>query len=141
MIRAEERYAINEAAVLHETVDEETIAINLESGTYYALSASAFAVWQELTRRATAEGIARTVAGYYEGSIERVREAVYDFLDLLLAENLIRPEKPQAAPAGPPLVWPPAHLAEPFASSFEKYTDLSEELSGARWELFSSGLV
>ena len=41
------RYRVNEPGVIHQSIDGETVIINLDSGAYYSLDAVGAVIWAE----------------------------------------------------------------------------------------------
>lgn len=120
---------INSPSVVSETVDDEVIIINLDSGAYYSLQGTAAAIWELIEKHETCTGIAADICRHYEGDDARIRSEVSRFLDKLEAENLIvadgqqasaAPVPPQGGAADPKPVFHPPNLS--------KYTDMEHFL-------------
>lgn len=120
------RFRINMPPVIHQTLDGEVIAVNLDTGVYYSLRGSAASVWGSLERRASVgEAVADAVARY-DGPPPSIEAAVARFIEELEAEGLIaalggdEPREP-AQPDG--------EVGVPFAEPvLDKYTDMQELL-------------
>ena len=56
-------YRINSPSVIHETIDDEVVIINLDKGHYYSLDGCGSDIWLGLTGGATPAAIAATFAG------------------------------------------------------------------------------
>lgn len=95
-------YAINTSKAISETLDGETIIINLETGTYYSMNPAGTALWA-----AIGEGKA----------ISAEASGVRTFLDTLLADGLITPRETAGTLA--------ASVDDPVIT---KYTDMQEML-------------
>jgi hypothetical protein len=119
------RYRIGGPQVIHQTIDGEVVAINLQSGRYYSLRGSAAALWRAIERRPDRAGLlAEMRAGYAGTSDEPIDRFLAELTEegLLVAETVAHEEPPDAAvPAadGRPAFEPPR---------LEKFTDLSQML-------------
>lgn len=74
--------------VIYQTVDSETVIINLENGRYYSLDATASAVWEDLMRQYAPETIR---ASFVRGG-DMAKEALDGFIKELVDEQLIEPD-------------------------------------------------
>jgi hypothetical protein len=115
-IEPDRRFRLRGAPIIHDTIDNETIAINQLSGAYYSLDGASALVWQRLAEGASAAQIAGELTADYPAPAEALRAKVADFLAELLAEELIvpadqgsaaqeapaRPSRPTTTPAGLP---------------------------------------
>ena len=94
----ETEFRINAPKVISETIDGETIIINLESGNYFSLNASGGDLWQELVRNASRTAILQSLCRRYSLSADQAKVDIEDFLARLSQENLIA-ARPAASPA------------------------------------------
>jgi hypothetical protein len=85
-------YRINAPKVIHETIDGETVLVNLDSGNYYSLDGAGADVWGLLERGAPVEGIIGWVAGRYTGDRANIEKAVCQLIEALQREELILPD-------------------------------------------------
>ncbi len=84
-----DRYRVNQPAVIHQTIDGETVIIHLERGLYYSLDATGAHVWEGLAAgRSSAEVIER-LAGRFPSERAEVGAAVDSLVDRLRSEELI----------------------------------------------------
>ena len=118
-------YRVNEGAVIHETIDGETVVIDLSTGTYFSLRDSAAAIWSLVVTGTTAESAAVALAERYDGSPELLQAAAAELLEELARENLV------VSTAGVIASLPPAAHADgerlPFTRPvLEKYTDMQD---------------
>jgi hypothetical protein len=115
-------YLINPQA-MHETIDGETIIIDLSTGTYYSLRGSAPAVWAALVDGGDGEAIVGALERVYDAAPGAISAAVESFLQQLEAVQLI-------APGGDPAV--PHDAADPAQRlpfeepRLERYDDLQD---------------
>lgn len=110
---------------MHETLDGETIVIDLSTGTYYSLRGSAPAIWQALVTGASREAILGALEHHYDAAREELAEAVNAFLSQLEAENLITGRR-GGVPATASAVGK-ARTRSPFEPPvLEKYEDMQD---------------
>jgi hypothetical protein len=99
------RYRQRGAPIIHDTIDNETIAINQLSGTYYSLEGAAAVAWDALRDGASVSHIARRLESTYDAQGEPLEQPVAAFIGELLAEELIvegAPDSDGAAEANGP---------------------------------------
>jgi hypothetical protein len=118
---------ITNPQVIHETIDGETIIIDLETGTYFSLRGAAPVIWNALAAGATSEQIVTRVTANYVVEEEQATSAVSAFLQELVDSHLIA-----SSPGGGPEASPAATsdpVAEPVAFEaprLERYTDMQD---------------
>jgi hypothetical protein len=112
--------------VTHERLDDEVIAINLETGAYYALDDVAADCWIVSAGGATVDDLVGAVVDRYDVDESQARLDVAVFLDELLRENLLTADDGTATtpPALPPLAGKAAYVAP----AVQKYDDLEDLL-------------
>lgn len=121
---AREGMRIGTPQIIHESIDGETIIINLETGTYYSAKGSAALVWALVDQN---PGVAESklvegVAASYGTTVESVETGVVAFLAGLRSDNLV-------VSADQGLDAPIETLAtrEPYvAPNLETYTDMQD---------------
>lgn len=124
-------YRANSPHVVSETIDGESIVINLESGSYYSLRGTAADVWSLVAPGGTAEATAAVLATRYAGAPFDLVGLVSAFIARLRDEGLVV-ESPAAREAAPDAS--EARVAEPGARptfappTFERYEDLQDLL-------------
>jgi hypothetical protein len=82
-------YRVNTPRVMHETIDDEVIVIDLNTGSYYSLRAAGAAIWHAVDRGLPEDEIPDAVATRYEGASEEIASAVAELLRELTEEGLI----------------------------------------------------
>jgi hypothetical protein len=132
-VSAEAGYEINRPQVVAEVVDDEVVAINLESGCYYSIRGLGTPVWLGVARHASPAQIAAALLERGDGDRAAVEAAVVGFLAELEREGLIRQSANGAAAAETaPLEstsGKPADDAGPFEPPvLEKFTDMEDLL-------------
>jgi hypothetical protein len=98
-----DRFRVNQPAVIHQTIEGETVIIHLERGLYYSLDATGAEVWQGLAAGRSPAEVSDRLAARHPSEQEAVAPAVGSLVDRLLSEELIVPLD-GVAPAGEPAV-------------------------------------
>lgn len=117
-------YVTNPQA-MHETIDGETIVIDLSTGTYYSLRGSGPTIWNAVASGASREAIIDDLEKAYEASPGEIEQATDAFLSELEAELLIA----QGNGAGPVArsTPTPVDTRSPFEQpKLEKYEDMQD---------------
>lgn len=83
-----ERIRINVPKVVHETIDGETIVLNLDKGNYYSLLGAGADIWKLIESGTPAREIVENMQRDYEGTKENIEAAVNRFLTELVQEGL-----------------------------------------------------
>jgi hypothetical protein len=110
--------------VIHETIQGETIIIDLATGTYYSLLGSGPAIWEELAAGAATAVILDRAVERFEGDPAEIRGAVEAFIRDLEEQQLIAPTD-AGGRNGAGLA--PATDRTPFvAPKLETYTDMQD---------------
>jgi hypothetical protein len=120
------RFRVRGAPIIHDTIDNETIAINQLTGAYYSLEGPSAAAWQLLVDGSSGAQIAERLAERYEAEPAVLAEAVEAFLAELRGDELIAESEPELVDEGANRQ-PPATPAvrEPFGGlRLQRYTDL-----------------
>jgi hypothetical protein len=120
-------FRIQTPQVISETIDGETIIINLESGHYFSLNHSGGQVWNDIQAGFSARQIEEMLLRCYPQAGTTVSQAVSEFLKVLVEESLVVPAE---APSHPPL--PSLATGEsdrPFEKpALQKYEDMQDLL-------------
>jgi Coenzyme PQQ synthesis protein D (PqqD) len=82
-------YRVNSPRVMHETIDDEVIVVDLSTGSYYSLRATGAAVWQALDGGLSEREISDAMIVRYDGAAEEITAAVAELLRELTEEGLI----------------------------------------------------
>src|SRR5580692_6923849 len=75
-------------AVVHEDFGDETVIVNLETGSYYSTKSAGATIWAMVTRGAARTEIVRRVCADYSGDPEEIASMTSSFLDELIGECL-----------------------------------------------------
>lgn len=131
----EARYYVTNPQVIHETIDGETIIIDLASGTYFSLLGAAPAIWNGLAGGESDQEIIDRLQSSTTAEAAEIEASVQSFLAELVTDQLIAPRvdgagapaSANAAPAQPPV--PPTGSVGPVAfvtPKLERFTDMQE---------------
>jgi hypothetical protein len=82
-------FRINTPTVIHETIDDEVVIIDFDSGSYYSLDKVGADIWNLLQDGAAVTEIVQEVARRYEGRRVDIEEAVNRLIAELQQENII----------------------------------------------------
>ena len=123
------RLAVGGSHVISETIDGETVVINLDSGVYFSLGGTASDVWEAAVEGTALSDLLADLHARYDGEEPAIRGAVEGLLAEMEADGLVRrvPRGPSDNPAGPE----PAPNGErrPFAPpTLERFTDIQDLL-------------
>jgi len=120
-------FKINSPKVIHETIDGETVIVNLDSGNYYSLDSLGADIWDAIGKGIPVDYIIGDISCRYNGEREEVDRTIRQFIDELLQEALISPLE-----GGGDRHEPPTEIADghpPFkAPTLQKYSDMQDLL-------------
>jgi hypothetical protein len=75
--------------ILHDTIEGETVVIDLRSGTYFRFDGAATYAWSVLLGRVTEDELVNRLAVAYAGPREAIAEQVHGFLLALYRDGII----------------------------------------------------
>lgn len=138
------RYTTNAPRIIHETIDDDTVVIDTETGIYYSITGCGYLFLPVLDHGADADSLMAGLSAAYRMDPDDLRPVVDDFLARLLAESLIVPvpAEPVTESTAADTTLPfPANLASYAPPAMEKFTDMHElllmdpihEVSDAGW--------
>lgn len=117
-------YRVNEQKIIHETLEGETILINLETGNYYSMNETGSVAWELLIAHHSPEQITAAFASLYTIESDQVRSELPAFFEELSRQELILPS--EEAPA---LIEPLSPTNKPYTTpSIQTYEDMQEML-------------
>ncbi|MCE5211508.1 MAG: PqqD family protein [Deltaproteobacteria bacterium] len=82
-------YKINESKAISETIDGETIIINLETGYYYSVNKTATVIWNEIQKHNSVKNISQHFLNHYDTDISTVENSIKEIICLFLKDELI----------------------------------------------------
>jgi|SRR5947209_9107111 len=122
MLRAK-NFHVDPGRVVHETIDDETIIIDLDTGIYYSLRGSAPTIWALVMQGCPGTQIVEEMQRRHPGDARKVSDATTELIMRLLEEGLIaysgRGAHPEGVTEHSPD--PPEAFSEPL---LEKYDDM-----------------
>ena len=83
--------------IVHDTIEGETVVIDLQRGTYFRFDGAATHAWNVLLERATEDELVDRVAACYAAPREAIAAQVHDFLITLYRDGIIRGEAASTA--------------------------------------------
>ena len=113
-------------SVTHERLDDEVIAIDLDSGAYFALDDVAADCWSILAGGGSLDAAVRAVVDRFDVEPETARNDVESFADQLVQERLLEPGDTAPVPVSAPARVGPTREYRP--PSVERFDDLEELL-------------
>ena len=121
-------FRVNSPPVVLETIDEETIIVNLDTGSYYDLNHVGGQVLHTLNAGADLEAAIDSVTARYDVERELVADPVRALVEDLAQEGIIVPAAEPASNGAPPAAeaGPPTRRYEDPALA--KFTDMQELL-------------
>lgn len=75
--------------LVHETIEGETVVVNLESGSYYSLVGVGSVIWTELEAGRTVDEIITLLTREYDASHQEIETAIREFLESLVQEEIV----------------------------------------------------
>jgi len=128
-------YHINEPRIAHETIDNETIIIDFETGVYFSARAEANLIWQALCKGHNLEIITESLAVGFKEDRHLIFSQVKEFVTQLLEREIIMEVTPEQSASEIPSDVKQEHIvtSDPLASDFKQpileiHTDMQELL-------------
>jgi hypothetical protein len=114
-------FVVDPERVVHETIEGETILINLEAGTYHSLLGSGPELWRLLAAGAPEGEIVKALTERHGADEQRVAADTARLIDELERQGLITPGEPSGQAVAPAEADPPASqgFATPELQSFD----------------------
>ena len=94
-------YRINRPKVISEVFDDEVVAVNFDTGSYYGLRTTALTIWNLLEQGASTQPLTRHMTSLYHGDQQTIGETVSEFLEQLRTHGLIAEASSAPVDAGP----------------------------------------
>jgi len=122
----QEVYRVRADGIASETIQGETVVLDLATGAYFSLSAAASVAWLMLQSGSSKPAMAAALKQHYEGGDAAIDAATDAFVAALLQEGVIETVPDAAAEAAAPA---PATSRAPFPGlDIQRYTDIQELL-------------
>ncbi len=123
-----ERFRVNSPQVTHETIDDEVVIINLDSGSYYSMSGIGAAIWSLIDSGASIDEVAAHAAGRYDGEPPAIRAGLVALVEALQSESLIVVDADRAAEPVAALSAVNGDRPAFVAPTLQKFTDMQDLL-------------
>jgi hypothetical protein len=124
-------FSINAPAVVSETIEGETVAVNLETGCYYSMNGTAVLLWTLMEQGYTLAQMEKLLVSRDLGTQGEIRESLKKFFGKLLEKELII-TVPIAEEETPLLDTEPRAFLESLSSYtepvLEEFTEMQEML-------------
>jgi len=82
-------YRIKTPHVVHETIDGETILMDLRTGNYYSIEWPGTFIWEYISEEGAAETLISELSKIEGKKINEIQEAIQSFLNKLVEEDLL----------------------------------------------------
>jgi hypothetical protein len=116
------------SSIVHERFGDETVVVNLDTGTYYSMQGMSSIIWGLVGDGASEASILRRIKAEFSGSSDEISRAVAKFLDQLVEDALVDPEY-VADNVGEQAVGEVQKLDKVFSiPHLQKYTDMDDML-------------
>lgn len=83
------KYKINTPHIVHDTIDGETILVNLKNGNYYSFDKSGVVIWEVITQNGTINELIEIIANIFNEPNEKVEIVITKFIEKLIGENIL----------------------------------------------------
>lgn len=83
------QFSITNEKIVHETVAQETLVIDLGTGTYYSFNETASYIWQELVSGQTLQTIIETLSASFPDQTSGIRADLHSFTTSLTEAGLL----------------------------------------------------
>ncbi|MGE0734639.1 MAG: PqqD family protein [Alphaproteobacteria bacterium] len=124
------QYRVKSNSIIHETINDEAVIVNLESGTYFSLDGNASFVWDALTAGHPLDAVTTSLAARFALPPAVAADHLRTLVDQLLLYDLLAEAQPgavavPAAPVAPPAMAGTAAFA---GMTLNVYRDMEELL-------------
>lgn len=121
-------FSIKKPEVVHETIDGETVIVNLENGVYYSLRNSGVDVWNLIETGANLDELTSLMIERYKGSPDEIKKNLIDLLVVLQKEGLVLVSTTRRAVLQAPQPLAKGEKLEFTPPLLEKYSDMQDLL-------------
>ena len=87
------RYQVESSNIIHETIDNEVVVVDLEKGYYYSLRDTAVEIWTWLLEGISVQNIIQKLSKRYRIDTSEIEGSVTDFIHEMVKENILSPAK------------------------------------------------
>ena len=126
------QYKVNSTNIIHETIDDEVVIVDLESGFYFSLRGTAAQIWANIIAGVSEPDIIKYLSVQYNIDQAQIDKSIKDFIHQLIEENIIHQTSPANMGDTPDRSEPQlinlTTIVEFRTPVIEKFTDMSELL-------------
>jgi hypothetical protein len=121
---------VNEPNIVHETIDGETILLDLNTGNYFSLAGSGAIIWDFIHQTGDWKRAIAILADERPGMHEHIVESVTAFIESLVEEKLLVLSDLSKGPVIPPEIEDQLKTAAQdfIAPQVNKYSDMQDLL-------------
>ena len=83
------RYKINDAEIINETIDGEVMLLNLTNGNYFSLDNVGVLIWEIITQKYPVEALIKSITSYDVNSKGIMETSIQKVVSQMLEEGLI----------------------------------------------------
>jgi len=83
------RYQVESSNIIHETIDNEVVVVNLEKGYYYSLRDTAAVIWSRILAGMPVDAITQNISEKHGIERSQIEGSVNDFIRELVKEDII----------------------------------------------------
>jgi hypothetical protein len=117
-------------STVHERFGDETVILNLDSGSYYSAQGIGTVIWSLVSDGASEAAILQHMRAEYTGNGDEIASATAKFLDQLVTESLVEPDNivDGGGEQAPTMAKAPNKSNAFSLPLLQKYTDMEEML-------------
>lgn len=121
---------INEPNVIHDTIDGETIVLNLNTGNYFSLDGLGALIWEAIRQESDWQSLIRLMVDANPGLSPQMEQSLEGFVETLIQEELLVPAEDKDCPGlTDEMIIDLMNAALKFTPpSLNKYSDMQELL-------------
>jgi hypothetical protein len=86
-----DQYQVETSNIIHETIDNEVVVVNLDKGYYYSLRDTAAEIWTWLLDGISDKSIVQKLSKRYRIEASQIKDSVNDFILEMVKENILSP--------------------------------------------------
>jgi hypothetical protein len=83
------KFRINTPHIVHDTLEGETILINLKNGNYYSFDKTGAVIWEIIDKKGDLNKFVEIITGVFKETKDKTESCVDGFISNLLMENLL----------------------------------------------------
>jgi hypothetical protein len=117
-------YRVNSPSVINETIDDESVIINLYEGYYYSLDDVGSIIWEAVSLGHLVDDVVRLIKNQYQDDAGVIEACVHELIAELEREQLIVPDNHDGRLYVPESNQDPRPFAKPVLNKFSDMQDL-----------------